>query len=53
MNEELFNSEPCSVCGLEPNECICMLAPDFPDEVTADIDNEYYDWDFYGEDEQS
>jgi len=26
-----------------------MLAPDFPDEVTAEIENEHYDWDFYGD----
>lgn len=50
MSEEYdLNSEPCSVCGREPAECVCALAPDFPDEELAEIEDDHYDWDFYGE----
>jgi len=51
MSGGLFDSEPCSVCGREPDECICGMAPDFPDDAT-DIDDDYYEWDFFENEEE-
>ncbi len=51
MNEGLLDSEPCSVCGREPLECICVLAPDFPDNE-LDLGEDYYGWDPSEEEEQ-
>ena len=36
----------CDYCGREPDECVCRLAPDFPDEPILELDTDYLDWDF-------
>jgi hypothetical protein len=41
--------EPCGYCGNEPAECVCHLAPDFPDDPIEELDTEYLDWGFYVE----
>lgn len=43
-------SEPCDYCGNEPDECVCHLAPDFPDDPILELDTDYLSWDFYEED---
>jgi len=42
-------SESCAVCGNEPEECICAMAPDFPDDLCEGIEDDDLDWDFYQE----
>jgi len=41
--------EPCDYCGSEPDECVCHLAPDFPDEVIPELDTDMLDWEHYEE----
>lgn len=41
--------EPCDYCGNEPEECVCHLAPDFPDEVIPELDTNMLDWEHYEE----
>lgn len=45
------NTEPCLTCGREPDECVCHLAPDFPDDPIDELDTDYLDWDYYEEDQ--
>lgn len=44
-------AEPCSVCGREPDECICAMAPDFlDDQPIREIDDpSYLDFEYYEE----
>lgn len=42
-------AEPCNYCGREADECICALAPDFPDDYIEELDGDYLDWGFYEE----
>lgn len=42
-------TEPCDYCGREPDECVCHLAPDFPDDPIEELDTDYLDWDYYEE----
>lgn len=42
--------EPCDYCGHEPVDCVCSLAPDFPDDPILELDTDYLDWDHYEED---
>lgn len=44
-------TEPCSVCGREPDECICMSSPDFlDDQPIRELDDpEYLDFGYYEE----
>lgn len=44
--------DPCDYCGNDPDECVCHLAPDFPDEPIPELDTDYLDWDHYQEDEE-
>lgn len=48
-NEPLV--EPCGYCGNEPDECVCYLAADFPDEPIMELDTDYLDWDHYIQEE--
>lgn len=41
--------EPCGYCGREPDECICHLAPDFPDDVIDELDTDYLNSEYYEE----
>lgn len=43
--------EPCSVCGREPDECICGMGMDLlDDQPIRELDDpEYLDWDYYEE----
>ena len=41
------HSEPCSICGMELDECVCALAPDLPDTFGPEIESDYLDWGFY------
>ena len=43
--------EPCDYCGNEPDECVCHLAPDFPDDLVEELDTDYLDWAHYEEDD--
>lgn len=43
------NEEPCDYCGNEPDECICHLAPDFPDDPIDELDTDYLDWEYHFE----
>jgi len=42
-------AEPCNYCGREADECICALAPDFPDDPIEELDGFHLDWGFYEE----
>lgn len=42
-------TESCAVCGNEPDECICEMSPDFPDDLCEGIEDDDLDWDFYKE----
>ncbi len=42
-------NEECAVCGNEPDECVCAMAPDFPDDLCEGIEDDDLDWDFYQE----
>lgn len=42
-------SEPCLYCGREQEECICHLAPDFPDDAIDELDTDYLNWDYLEE----
>lgn len=44
-------AEPCMYCGREPDECVCHLAPDFPDDPIEELDTDFLDWDYYEEEE--
>ncbi len=44
-------SEPCDYCGNEPDECVCHLAPDFPDDLIRELDTDYLSWEHYEEDD--
>ncbi len=41
--------EPCSVCGCEPEACVCGMVPDFPDDVIDELDTDYLSWAYYEE----
>lgn len=41
--------EPCSLCGREPDECVCGLAPDLPVTLSG-VWEDTSDLDFYSED---
>jgi hypothetical protein len=41
--------DPCDYCGNDPDECVCYLAPDFPDEPIPELDTDYLNWDHYEE----
>jgi hypothetical protein len=43
------DSEPCTYCGREADECICPMALDFPNDVIRELDTDYLNWDFYEE----
>lgn len=43
-------AEPCNYCGREVDECICELAPDFPNDEILELDTDYLSWDHYEED---
>ncbi len=43
--------EPCGYCGNDPDECVCHLAPDFPDDPILELDTDYLDWEFYEEED--
>ncbi len=43
----------CSVCGREPEECICAMAPDLPDSFGDEIESDYLDWQFYEEERKN
>lgn len=51
----VFNpdDEPCVVCGREPDECICALAADMPDNFGPELESDYLDWDFYQEEKNN
>lgn len=49
MKANQMIDEPCDYCGNEPDECVCHLAPDFPDDPVLELDTDYLDWDYYGE----
>ena len=42
-------TESCDYCGNDHDECMCHLAPDFPDEPISELDTDYLDWDHYEE----
>ena len=44
-------NEPCSVCGREPDECICGMSPDFlDDQPIRELDDpDYLDLEYYEE----
>ncbi len=44
-----MEDEPCGYCGNEPDECVCHLAPDFPDDPILELDTDYLDWLYYEE----
>lgn len=44
------SSEPCGVCGCEPEACVCGMVPDFPDDVIDELDTDYLSWAYYEED---
>lgn len=44
-----MNTEPCDYCGNDQEECICHLAPGFPDDPIQELDSDYLDWDYYAE----
>jgi hypothetical protein len=48
-----MESEPCGYCGNEPDECVCYLAQDFPDDPIEELDTDYLDWEFYEEEENN
>lgn len=43
--------DPCDYCGNDPDECVCHLAPDFPNEPIPELDTDYLDWDHYMEED--
>ncbi len=45
------DEEPCDYCGNDPDECVCHLAPDFPDDPVLELDTDYLDWAHYEEDD--
>lgn len=42
--------EPCDHCGNEPDECVCHLAADFPEDSIRELDTDFLDWEHYEED---
>ena len=40
----------CDYCGNDPDDCVCHLAPDFPDDLIEELDTDYLDWSHYEED---
>ena len=43
------DEEPCGHCGNEPDECVCHLAMDFPDDPIDELDTDYLSWDYFEE----
>ena len=43
------NGEPCDYCGNDPDECVCHLAPDFPNDPVAELDTDYLDFGYHEE----
>jgi hypothetical protein len=45
------HAPPCHTCGRELDECVCGLAPDFPDDPIPELDTDQLDWDHYEEED--
>ena len=41
----------CDTCGNDPDECICGITSDFPNDPILELDSDYLDWDHYEEDD--
>lgn len=46
MEGKVLKMEPCCYCGREQDECICELAPDFPEDEDLYLDTDYLSWDY-------
>ena len=47
-----MNGPDCDRCGNSPDECVCHLTLDFPDDLDRELDTDYLDWAHYeGKDE--
>ncbi len=42
-------NEPCDCCGNDPDECICHISADFPEELIPELDTDVLDFEYYEE----
>ncbi len=43
----ILDHNTCDACGNESDECVCP--PELPDDLVAELDTDYLDWEFYEE----